>query len=56
MVLARSYRRTMISLTGEEFCTGDVSVDGQRFLINENVEQNAPPVDIILNWASSLKK
>jgi Tol biopolymer transport system component len=44
-------------LTAEEFFTYDVSVEGQRFLINENAEQkNAPPVDIILNWASSLKK
>ena len=41
----------------EEFFTYDVSADGQRFLINVDAEPtNPPPVDIILNWASSLEK
>jgi eukaryotic-like serine/threonine-protein kinase len=40
-------------ITAEEFFTYDVSADGQRFLINTNVEKNPPPpLDIILNWAS----
>jgi Tol biopolymer transport system component/DNA-binding winged helix-turn-helix (wHTH) protein len=44
-------------ITAEEFFTYDTSPDGQRFLINVNVEQeNPPPVDIILNWATQLKK
>ena len=44
-------------ITAEEFFTYDVSADGQRFLINENAEQNdLRPVDIILNWTSQLKK
>lgn len=38
-------------ITAEEFFTYDVSADGQRFLINTNVEQHeSRPVDIILNW------
>jgi len=44
-------------ITAEEFFTYDVSADGQQFLVNVNAEQNNPaPVDIILNWASWLKK
>jgi Tol biopolymer transport system component len=44
-------------ITGEEFFTYDASADGQSFLINVNAEQNnPPPVDIILNWASQLTK
>ena len=44
-------------ITAEEFFTYDVSADGQQFLVNVNSEQNnAAPVDIILNWASGLKK
>lgn len=44
-------------LTAEEFFTYDVSADGQRILINVNAEQNnPPPVDIVLNWASGLRK
>jgi len=44
-------------ITAEEFFTYDVSADGQQFLVNVNAEQNnAAPVDIILNWASGLKK
>jgi Tol biopolymer transport system component len=44
-------------ITGEEFFTYDASADGQSFLINVNKEQNnPPPVDIILNWASQLTK
>lgn len=44
-------------ITAEEFFTYEGSVDGQHFLINVNGEQNnPPPVDIILNWASQLTK
>jgi hypothetical protein len=44
-------------IAAEEFFTYDVSADGQRFLINENVEEgNPPPVDIVLNWASQTWK
>jgi Tol biopolymer transport system component len=44
-------------LTAEEFFTYDVTADGQRILINVNAEQNnPPPVDIVLNWASVLSK
>jgi hypothetical protein len=44
-------------ITAEEFFTYDASADGQSFLINANKEQNnPPPVDIILNWASQLTK
>jgi hypothetical protein len=41
----------------EEFLKYEASPDGQHFVINVNGEQNnAPPVDIILNWASQLAK
>jgi dipeptidyl aminopeptidase/acylaminoacyl peptidase len=41
----------------EEFFVYDVSADGQRFIINVEIRQkNPPPMDIILNWASQLKK
>jgi Tol biopolymer transport system component len=44
-------------ITAEEFFTYDASADGQKFLINMNEGQNnPPPVDIILNWASQLNK
>jgi hypothetical protein len=34
-----------------------VSVDGQKFLINTRVnETSAPPLAIILNWASEMDK
>jgi hypothetical protein len=35
----------------------DVSADGQKFLINTRVnEPIAPPLAIILNWASEMEK
>ena len=35
----------------------DVSADGQRFLINSPVEETgSSPINVILNWASTLKK
>ncbi len=35
----------------------DVSADGQRFLINSPVEETSgSPIDVILNWTSTLKK
>jgi hypothetical protein len=41
-------------ITAEEFFTYDVSRDGQRFLINRDVEQNeSRTVDIILNWSGN---
>jgi len=44
-------------LSAEEVFTYDVSPDGQRFLINVNLEQsNPPPVNIVLNWTSELRK
>jgi serine/threonine protein kinase len=44
-------------LSSEEVFTYDVSPDGQRFLINENLEQsNPPPANIVLNWTSELEK
>ena len=44
-------------MTAEEFFTYDASPDGRRFLINVNEEQNnQPPVDIVLDWASQPPK
>jgi Tol biopolymer transport system component len=44
-------------LSSEEVFTYDVSPEGQRFLINENLEQaNPPPVNIVLNWTSELQR
>jgi serine/threonine protein kinase/Tol biopolymer transport system component len=44
-------------LSAEEIFTYDVSQDGQRFLINVNLEQsNPPPVSIVLNWTTELAK
>ena len=44
-------------LSAEEIFTYDVSPDGQRFLINVNLEQsNPPPVNIVLNWTSELRR
>src|SRR5262249_19061484 len=35
----------------------DVSPDGQRFLVNtEAGEESAPPLTVVLNWASQLGK
>lgn len=49
--------RARESLSSEEVFTYDVSPDGQRFLINGNVEQdNPPPANIVLNWTSELQK
>jgi dipeptidyl aminopeptidase/acylaminoacyl peptidase len=40
-------------VSGGELFTSDVSPDGQKFLINGNLEQsNPPPVNIVLNWTS----
>jgi hypothetical protein len=44
-------------LSAEELFTYDVSPDGQRFLVNTNLGGAIPPpVDIILNWTSELRK
>ncbi len=35
----------------------DVTADGQRFLVNTFVEQNAPsPVTVVMNWTAGLKR
>jgi serine/threonine protein kinase len=35
----------------------DVSADGQRFLINSQIEQlDAPPITVIVNWTASSRK
>ena len=35
----------------------DVTRDGQRFLINMPLEEDAPsPITVVLNWTTSLKK
>ena len=33
-----------------------VSADGQRFLINTQVDRPSPPLTVVLNWAAGLKK
>ncbi len=44
-------------LSAEEVFTYDVSTDGQRFLINVNLEQTPPPpVNIVLNWREDLPR
>jgi Tol biopolymer transport system component/predicted Ser/Thr protein kinase len=44
-------------LSSEEIFTYDVSPDGQRFLINVNLEQaDSPPVSIVLNWRDELRR
>jgi dipeptidyl aminopeptidase/acylaminoacyl peptidase len=49
--------RAREALSSEEVFTYDVSPDGQRFLINESLQQaNPPPVNIVLNWTSELGK
>jgi len=43
--------------SSEEVFTNDVSPDGQRFLINVNLEQsNPPPANIVLNWSFEPRK
>ncbi len=40
-----------------DFFSYDVTADGQRFLINTKVDEpSAPPLSIVLNWASDLEK
>jgi hypothetical protein len=34
----------------------DVTADGQKFLINAPVEQDAEPITIYANWIEALKK
>ena len=44
-------------LSSEEIFTYDVSPDGQRFLINVNLEQaDSRPVSIVLNWSEELRR
>jgi hypothetical protein len=35
---------------------GDVSVDGQRFLLLDPTEKQGQPLVLIQNWAAALKK
>jgi eukaryotic-like serine/threonine-protein kinase len=41
---------------GEERSCYSVTADGQRFLVNDLVEENAPPITLVLNWISNLKR
>lgn len=34
----------------------DVSPDGQRFLVNEGVEEDQAPITLLVNWPALLKK
>jgi hypothetical protein len=34
----------------------DVTSDGQRFLLNLEVESSALPITVMLNWTAGLKK
>jgi hypothetical protein len=35
----------------------DVSIDGQRFLVNSPVEEaSKTPITVVLNWTSTIKK
>jgi hypothetical protein len=38
--------------------TYDVSPDGQRFLMIQPIEEEAPPtqINVVLNWAEELKR
>ena len=56
----RELFQTRISLGGTlafRMLRYDVTRDGKRFLINserEGAEPTAPPITVVLNWASSL--
>jgi len=34
----------------------DVTADGQKFLINSNVDQSSQPITLYANWTAGLKK
>jgi len=49
--------RARAPVSAEEIFAYDVSPDGQRFLINVNLEQPSPlPLNIVLNWTSELQR
>src|SRR5258707_112980 len=42
---------------GEERSSYAVTADGQRFLVNNLVDENAPqPITLVLNWIANLKR
>ncbi len=43
-------------IAAEDLYTYDVSPDGQRFLVETEVETNASPISIILNWPGKLSR
>ncbi len=43
-------------ISAEDRYSYDVAPDGQRFLINAEIEQKAAPMSIILNWTAELKQ
>jgi hypothetical protein len=39
------------------FPSYDVTADGQRFLVNTLIEQNAPsPLTVVMNWTAGMKR
>ncbi len=45
------------AISSTDLYSYDVSLDGQRFLINTEVEQTkTPPISVILNWTADLKR
>jgi hypothetical protein len=50
-------RVATITLTPSSISTYEVAGDGQRFLVNTQVEESAPsPLTVVLNWTAGLKR
>jgi eukaryotic-like serine/threonine-protein kinase len=55
IALFQTHRRQAVS--AQDVFSYDVSADGQRFLIDAKVDEgDAPPLSILLNWASDMQK
>ena len=47
---------TSITSTHHSFRQYDVSLDGQRFVVNTRAEQSSEPITLYANWERELKK
>ena len=43
-------------ITVADLFSYDVSTDGQRFLVNTDVEVTSPPLTVVPHWTAELKK
>jgi Tol biopolymer transport system component len=55
VALFQTHRRQSVS--AQDFCSYDVSGDGQRFLISTKADEaTASPLSVLLNWTSEMEK